>query len=391
MVMKLTALIASVAAVLFSVGQAQEQIATQIARVEAAQSPNRQGFDPYTIQEMMKLFHVPGVSIAVVRDFKVQWTKTYGAADVVTDAPVTQETRFQAASISKPVTAFAVLRAVDSGRLSLDEDVNKYLKSWKVPVNEYTEGGVTLRALLSHTSGTGDGFGFPGYNPSAKLPTLEQVLDGKPPSNVGPVFWERPPFTAQKYSGGGIEIVQVVLQDAYGKPFAEIMQELVLGPVGMANSTYEQPLPATADQSAARAHDKDGKVMDAKWHVYPEQAAAGLWTTPTDLAKLGIEVQKALRGESKLLSRRTALEMVAPTGTGPFAIGFAIEKRGEGWYFVHDGSNWGFRSDLAMHRLKGYGIVVMTNSDSGGQIISAIEARVAAAANWDSLDKPVPR
>ena len=391
MVMKLTALIAGVAAVLFSVGQAQEPIATQIARVEAAQSPNRQGFDPYTIQEMMKLFHVPGVSIAVVRDFKVQWTKTYGAADVVTDAPVTQETRFQAASISKPVTAFAVLRAVDSGRLSLDEDVNNYLKSWKVPVNEYTEGGVTLRALLSHTSGTGDGFGFPGYNPSAKLPTLEQVLDGKPPSNVGPVFWERPPFTAQKYSGGGIEIVQVVLQDAYGKPFAEIMQELVLGVVGMANSTYEQPLPATADQSAARAHDKDGKVMDAKWHVYPEQAAAGLWTTPTDLAKLGIEVQKALRGESKLLSRRTALEMVAPTGTGPFAIGFAIEKRGEGWYFVHDGSNWGFRSDLAMHRLKGYGIVVMTNSDSGGQIISAIEARVAAAANWDSLDKPVPR
>jgi len=391
MVMKLTALIASVAAVLFSVGQAQEPIATQIARVEAAQSPNRQGFDPYTIQEMMKLFHVPGVSIAVVRDFKVQWTKTYGAADVVTDAPVTQETRFQAASISKPVTAFAVLRAVDSGKLSLDEDVNNYLKSWKVPVNEYTEGGVTLRALLSHTSGTGDGFGFPGYNPSAKLPTLEQVLDGKPPSNVGPVFWERPPFTAQKYSGGGIEIVQVVLQDAYGKPFAEIMQELVLGVVGMANSTYEQPLPATADQSAARAHDKDGKVMDAKWHVYPEQAAAGLWTTPTDLAKLGIEVQKALRGESKLLSRRTALEMVAPTGTGPFAIGFAIEKRGEGWYFVHDGSNWGFRSDLAMHRLKGYGIVVMTNSDSGGQIISAIEARVAAAANWDSLDKPVPR
>lgn len=391
MVMKLTALIASVAAVLFSVGQAQEQIATQIARVEAAQSPNRQGFDPYTIQEMMKLFHVPGVSIAVVRDFKVQWTKTYGAADVMTDAPVTQETRFQAASISKPVTAFAVLRAVDSGKLSLDEDVNNYLKSWKVPVNEYTEGGVTLRALLSHTSGTGDGFGFPGYNPSAKLPTLEQVLDGKPPSNVGPVFWERPPFTAQKYSGGGIEIVQVVLQDAYGKPFAEIMQELVLGVVGMANSTYEQPLPATADQSAARAHDKDGKVMDAKWHVYPEQAAAGLWTTPTDLAKLGIEVQKALRGESKLLSRRTALEMVAPTGTGPFAIGFAIEKRGEGWYFVHDGSNWGFRSDLAMHRLKGYGIVVMTNSDSGGQIISAIEARVAAAANWDSLDKPVPR
>ena len=384
-------LMASAAVALLSAQKTPDLVAEQIARIEGPQSPNRQGFDPYTIQEIMKRLHIPGVSIAVVRDFQVQWTKTYGAAEVMTNEPVTPETRFQAASISKPVTAFAVLRTVDAGSLSLDEDVNKYLKSWKVPENEYTRTGVTLRALLSHTSGTGDGFGFPGYNPSAKLPTLEQILDGKPPSNVGPVFWERPPFTAQKYSGGGIEIVQMVLQDVYGKPFAEIMREQVLDPVGMTNSTYEQPLPAAADYSAARAHDKDGKAMDAKWHVYPEQAAAGLWTAPTDLAKLGIEVQKALRGQSKLLSRGTALEMVAPTGTGSFAIGFGIEKRGEGWYFMHDGSNWGFRAGLVMHRLKGYGIAVMTNSDSGGQIISEIEARVAAAANWDSLDKPVPR
>lgn len=375
----------------FGAGQAQDPAAAQFVRVEGAQSPNRQGFDGYTMAEMMKWFHVPGVSIAVVQDFQVQWTKTYGFADVVTNAPVTSETRFQAASISKPVTAFAVLRAVDAGKLSLDENVNKYLKSWKVPEDEYTRGGVTLRALLSHTSGTGDGFGFPGYNPSAPLPTLEEILDGKPPSNLGPVIWERAPFVAYKYSGGGIEIVQMVLQDVYGKPFAQIMQEQVLGPVGMTNSTYQQPLPAELDKDAARAHGSDGKAMDAKWHVYPEQAAAGLWTTPTDLAKLGIELQKALRGESKLLSRRTALEMVAPTGTGPFAVGFAIEKRGEGWYFTHNGSNWGFRSELAMHRLKGYGIAVMANGDNGTELIAQIEARVAAAANWDSLDKPVPR
>ncbi len=384
-------LMANAVVALLSAQKNADLVAAQIARIEGPQSPNRQGFDPYTIPEMMKRFHIPGVSVGVVRNFKVQWTKTYGVADVVTNAAVTPETRFQAASISKPVTAFAVLRAVDAGKLSLDENINKYLKNWRVPENEYTQAGVTLRALLSHTSGTGDGFGFPGYNPSAKLPTLEQILDGKPPSSLGPVFWERPPFTAQKYSGGGIEIVQLVLQDVYDKPFAEIMQELVLGPVGMTHSTYEQPLPPAADENAARAHDKDGKAMDAKWHVYPEQAAAGLWTTPTDLAKLGIEVQKALRGESKLLSRGTALEMVAPTGTGPFAIGFAIEKRGEGWYFMHDGSNWGFRADLMMHRLKGYGIAIMTNSDSGGQIITEIEGRVAAADNWDSLDKPVPR
>jgi CubicO group peptidase (beta-lactamase class C family) len=371
--------------------EAQDLPAAQISRIEAVQSPDRQGFDSYTIPELMKRFHVPGLSMAVTRDFQVQWTKTYGVADVVTSAPLTTETRFQAASISKPVTAFAVLRAVDAGKLSLDEHVNKYLKTWKVPDNEYTRSGITLRALLSHTSGTADGFGFPGYDPSAAIPTLAQILDGKPPSNVGPVLWERPPFVAQKYSGGGIVIEQLVLEDVYGKPFADIMQEQVLGPVGMTNSTYEQPLPPAKDKTAARAHDQAGKAMNVKWHVYPEQAAAGLWTTPADLAKLGIEVQRALRGESKLLSRGTALETVAPVGTGPFAIGFSIEKRGEGWYFTHSGGNWGFQCDLMMHRLKGYGVAVMTNSDSGGRIISEIESRVAAAANWDSLYKPVLR
>jgi CubicO group peptidase (beta-lactamase class C family) len=386
------AFIGLISALFLAAPQAQDTPAAQIARVEAAQSPSRQGLDPYTLPQLMERFHVPGVSIAVVKDCRVQWVKTHGVADVAANTPVKPETRFQAASISKPVTAFAVMRTVEAGKLSLDEDVNRYLKSWKVPENEFTrERPVRLRSLLSHTSGAGDGFGFPGYAPTAERPTLTQILDGKPPSNVGPVFWERAPFAGYKYSGGGITIVQLVLQETYGKPFHEIMRQLVLDPVGMSNSTYEQPLPAEADRSAARAHSGSGKAMDAKWHVYPEQAAAGLWTTPTDLAKLGIELQKALRGESKLLSRTYASEMVTPIGTGPFAIGFSIERRGEGWYFMHGGSNWGFQCDLLMHRLKGYGVAVMTNSDSGGRIIGEIEARVAAAANWDSLDKPIPR
>lgn len=371
--------------------KAQDSAAFQIAAVEGAQSPNHLGFDPYTIPDIMKQLHVPGVSIAVERDFQVYWTKSYGTADVATGKEITSETLFQAASISKPVTAFAVLRAVDAGKVSLDQNVNTYLKNWKVPQNQYTSRGITLRALLSHTSGTGDGFGFPGYDPSAPLPTLAQILDGKPPSNVGPVFWERPPFTAFKYSGGGLVIVQMVLQDVYGKPFAQIMQELVLAPVGMAQSTYQQPLPGQQDSYAARAHDGNGKAMNVKWHVYPEQAAAGLWTTPSDLLRFGIELQKGLRGESKLLSRSTALEMVAPTGTGPFAIGFAITSKGQGWYFEHSGGNWGFRCHLEMHRLKGYGIVVMTNGDNAGDLINVIESRVAEAASWDTLDKPVPR
>ena len=197
---------------------------------------------------------IPGVSIAVIKDNQIHWAKGYGQADVTAKSPVTTETLFQAASISKPVTAFAVMRLVDAGKLSLDEDVNRYLKSWKVPDDEFTHGRpVTLRALLSHTSGTGDGFGFPGYAPSAERPTLVQILNGEKPSNVGRVFWERPPFTAYKYSGGGTVVVQLLLTDTLGKPFHEIMRELVLEPVGMTSSTYEQPLPPQRDSNAARA------------------------------------------------------------------------------------------------------------------------------------------
>jgi CubicO group peptidase (beta-lactamase class C family) len=371
---------------------AQDGTDAIIARIEGAQTPNRQGWDPYSLRELMDRFGVPGASIAVIKDYRIHWTKSYGTADQTTKAPVTQETMFQAASISKPVTAFAVMRLVDARKLSLDEDVNKYLKSWKVPDSEFVRGRpVTLRALLSHTSGTGDGFGFPGYHPSAERPTLPQILNGEKPSNVGRVVWERPPFTASKYSGGGTVIVQLVLSDVAGKPFHDIMRELVLDPVGMTNSTFEQPLSPERDVKAARAHNGRGREMDAKWHVYPEQAPAGLWTTPTDLAKLAIEVQNALRGDSRILSRAAAQEMVTPVGTGPFAVGFAIGQRNEGWYFSHGGSNWGFQCNLVAHRLKGYGFVVMTNSDTGGRLNPEVEARIAAAYGWDSLDKPVPR
>ena len=251
---------------------------------------------------------------------------------------------------------------------------------------------MTLRSLLSHTSGAGDGFGFPGYHPAQPRPTLQQILAGDPPSNVGSVLFERPPFIAYKYSGGGLTIVQLAMTETLAKPFAEIMRESVLDPLGMVTSTYEQPLPAARESKAARAHSGQGKSMDTKWHVYPEQAAAGLWTTPGDLARFVLEIQRAVRGSpGRVLSTAIAKEMITPVGVGPCAVGLSIEKRGEGWYFTHSGGNWGFRCDLLAHVRKGYGVIVMTNSDSGGPVINEIESRVAAAYSWDSLDKPVPR
>jgi CubicO group peptidase (beta-lactamase class C family) len=367
--------------------------AAMMARIEAAQSPDRQGLDPLTLAQVMERFHVPGASVAVIRDFEVHWAKGYGVADVESGSRVDADTIFQAASISKPVAAMAAVRAAQDGRFSLDADVNSILKSWKLPESEFTRGHpVTPRALMSHTSGLGDGFGFPGYHPSAPRPSIVEILNGGKPSNVGAVLMERPPLVAMKYSGGGVTLMQLAMMDATGMPFAEMMQQVVLGPIGMTNSAYEQPLSAARDRRAARAHNGGGRAMDAKWHVYPELAAAGLWTTPTDLARFAIEVQKTALGRSaRVLTRASVLEMLTPVGVGDYAVGFAIEKRGQGWYFGHGGSNWGFQCDVIAHRLKGYGVAVMTNGDAGRPVINEIEARVAAAYGWDSLDKPVLR
>jgi CubicO group peptidase (beta-lactamase class C family) len=371
---------------------AQTDSESVIARIEAAQVPDRGGVDGVTIPQLMRRLKVPGVSIAVIQDFQVHWVKTYGVTDVETARPVDSATMFQAASISKPVTTMAAMRLVQDQRLRLDDDINVIIKSWHVPSSDLSLQPVTARTLMSHTSGADDGFGFPGYDPSAPRPTLVQILNGQAPSNVGKISFGRPPYQRYKYSGGGFVLVQQALMDITGIPFAEFMQSTVLKPLGMTNSSFEQPMGSALASQAARAHDSQGRRMATPWRVYPEQAAAGLWTTPTDLAKFVIEVQSAVRGsKGRVLTQAAAREMITPVGTGPFAVGLMIERRGEGWYFSHGGLNSGFCADILGHLSKGYGVVVMTNGDSGVALIKEIETRVAAAYGWDSLDKPLVR
>ena len=365
-------------------------VARRDARLAAAGSVS----DQAAVERILKQFNVPGVSIAIIKDFKVVWAKGYGVADVETGAPVTTDTMFQAASISKPVAAMVSLRAVQDRRFGLDQDVNTILKSWKLPDGSGNDGSlaVTPRMLMSHTSGTGDGFGFPGYDPGTPLPTIQQILDGVKPSNLRPVRLERPPMSGFKYSGGGVMIQQLALTEATGKPFAQLARDTVLAPLGMTNSTFDQPLPAAYAGKAARAHDPMGARGAAPWHVYPEQAAAGLWATPSDLARFAIEVQLATQGRSeRVLSASLAREMVTPVGVGPYAVGFDVSKQGEGWYFAHGGSNWGFQCDLVAHRSKGYGAVIMTNGANGGAAIGALRRMIQLEYKWDSLDEPIPR
>jgi CubicO group peptidase (beta-lactamase class C family) len=355
--------------------------------------PRASALDADAVQQLLRQFNVPAVSVAVIKDFKIEVARAYGVADVDTGTAATVDTLFQAASISKPVAAMASLKAIQDGRFKLDQDINTILKSWKLPESPFTtDRPVTPRGLMSHTSGMGDGFGFPGYSPNAPLPTLAQVLDGLAPSNLRKVRLERPPMTGFEYSGGAVIMEELVLSDAVGRPFPELAQEWILTPLGMTGSTYEQPLPARFADRAARAHDRTGKRMGDPWHVYPEHAAAGLWTTPSDLARFAIEVQKSLNGQSnRVLSQTTIQEMVTPVGVGPFAVGFQIEKQGEGWYFGHGGSNWGFQCDLLAHRAKGYGVVIMTNGDNGGQLIVELRRRIQQDYKWDVFDPPVPR
>lgn len=351
-------------------------------------------FDPVAIQELLDDSSVPGVSIAVVNDFQLDWAQAYGVADIEAGTPVTPDTIFQAASISKPVAAMASLRAVQEGFFTLDQDINTVLTSWKLPSNGFAaDRPVTPRSLMSHTSGTGDGFGFPGYSPNGPVPSILQGLNGLAPSTVGPVRLERPPLTAFEYSGGGVTIQQLALTDAVGKPFEQIAQEWIFKPLGMTNSTFQQPLPREREPQAARAHGPNGEWRSGEpWRVYPEQAAGGLWSTPADIARFVVEVQKSLRGlANRVLSQAMVQEMVRPVGVGPYGIGFQIEKRGEGWYFMHRGDNWGFQCTLVAHSLKGYGAVIMTNGTNGDVVIEELLRRIELEYDWDVLHDPTPR
>jgi CubicO group peptidase (beta-lactamase class C family) len=236
-----------------------------------------------TIRERMKHYNVPGVSVAFFDHGQILWTRTYGFADVANQKPVTTATLFQAASISKPVSALAALRLVQDGKLTLDENVNGKLRSWKVPENEFTkEQKVTLRRILSHSAGL-TVHGFPGYAAGEPLPTIVQVLNGEKPANTPPVRVDTVPGTLWRYSGGGYVIMQPLLTDVTGESFPQLLRDLVLQPAGTTHSTFDQPLPKNVSSLAATPYRGDGKPVKGGWHTYPEIAAAGLWTTPSDL------------------------------------------------------------------------------------------------------------
>ena len=362
----------------------QQEIAQHIAAVENALLPQVliEGEEPVTatLAERMEHHNVPGVSIAVFNGGEIEWVRAYGMADVAAGRPVTERTLFQAASISKPVAATGMLTLVEEGVLDLDRDVNTWLTSWHVPANDLLlEEPVTLRRLVTHTAGM-TVHGFPGYARGVAVPNTVGVLDGE--GNTDPITVDAIPGSSWSYSGGGYTVMQLVVADVTGRPFPEVMRERVLEPAGMTESTYEQPLPESRHMQAATAYDSDGEPVEGTWHTYPEMAAAGLWTTPSDLARWAMAIQRSYAGGDGVLSQDMAREMLEP-GMNDWGLGPAIHSSGE--YFQHGGSNEGFRCAFVAFLDGGGGVAIMTNSDNGGDILGEILATLAVEYGWSVL------
>lgn len=347
-----------------------------IADVESGLRPDIafKGDPTWTIDERMAHYGVPGVQIAVVENFEVAWFKSYGLADREEARPVESTTLFQAGSVSKPVAAFGAMRMVADGRLSLDENVNDALTSWKLPDNDFTrERPVTLRHLLSHTGGT-TVHGFLGYAPGLDVPSVVEVLAGSGPANSAPIRVDKLPGESFRYSGGGYTISQLMMTDVAGASFVDLLHDLVIDPIGMSQSTYENPLPAHLLTHAAAGVLPDGTPVAGKRHTYPEMAAAGLWTTAEDLARFAIELQKAMRGESRLMSAEMAELAVTEVDAG-YALGWGVSTRGDDRYFSHGGWDEGFCAQLTAHRDDGHGVAVMINSNHPqfiGEVVNAV-------------------
>lgn len=337
---------------------------------------------PMSIAERMAFYKVPGLSIAFFDHGQIVWARAYGLADVLSHRAVTPETLFQAASISKPVSALAALRLVQDGKLSLDEDVNVKLKTWKVPENAFTEKEkVTLRRILSHSAGL-TVHGFPGYASGEPIPSVVQILNGEKPANTDAIRVDVVPGTLWRYSGGGYVILETLLSDVTGQPFPQLMRELVLAPAGMTHSTYEQPLPKSRAAQAATPYRSSGDPVAGGPHTYPEMAPAGLWTTPSDLARMAIEVQNESAGESSRILKESLARLMLTPQIGTWGLGFGLENPGHAPRFSHGGANEGYRCDLEAYRDSREGVAIMTNSDSGGDLYGEIIRSIAKEYGW---------
>jgi len=366
-----------------------KEVLQQIKQVENSLAPAIVYGDTIpslNLEKRMKETHIQGLSIAVIKDYKIIWAKGYGWADVESKKLVGVNTRFQAASISKSLNSMGQLKLVQQGKIDGEADINNYLKTWKFPYDSLTGSKkISLFQLLSHTAGL-DIHGFPGYERTVAMPTVAQILNGEKPANTKKVHSLFAAGTKFKYSGGGTTISQQLLMDITGKDYASFMEHEVLKPIGMMHSSYYQPAKDTSE--LATGYYDDGKPVKGKYHVYPEQAAAGLWTTPSDLAKYIIECQLALKGKSsKVLNKAMMQKRMTPYIDSVAALGVFIQQKGIRKFFNHNGGNEAFLCNSFGSLEGGDGVVIMINGENF-EVITELTNSVAKVYNWEGFYKP---
>jgi CubicO group peptidase (beta-lactamase class C family) len=345
-----------------------------------------------TLSDRMEHYNVPGISIAVINDYKAEWTKGYGVVKAGSDKPVTPETCFEAASTTKLLTSTAALHYLEQGMFDPDQDVNLKLKSWKIPENEFTQNEkVTLHRLLTHQSGlTRPDGGF--SEEEGSVPTLIQILKGEAPAKNQAAFVEYVPGTKHQYSNIGYIVIQLLLEDVIGKPYPQIVQETVFRPIGMKNSTVVHPLNADFRSNVALPHDGEGNSYDRPQH--PTALGHGaLVTTPADLALFTIELIRAYKGKSnRIISQKTAKKMFSAQleldpnqffGFSGQGLGVFLMGAGDNFYFTYPGHNApGATCMLIASPNTGKGAVIMTNGVNGLQLSMEILAALGDEYDW---------
>lgn len=346
----------------------------------------KKGDKPFSLAEHMAHYGVPGLSVAVIHDGKLAWARGWGVRDVVSCTPVTPDTDFQAASISKVVTAMLALRMAEQGKIGLDRNINDALRSWRLPKDpKLAPNGVTLRQLLSHTAGLGV-HGFTGYVPGAPLPTTVQILDGVPPANTPAVRSVLPAGAQFEYSGGGYVVAQLALADVSGLPFETLAQRDILGPLGMTRSAFAMPPTPAILANAALGH-ANGSVIPGNYRIDPELAPAGLWTTAGDLAKLLMDLQASATGKTgHRLSPAMTRQMMRPVKDN-WGLGVAVYPTGIP-RFMHDGVNEGYQSYMIAYTDKGDGVVALANGGDGRRVMSDVVRAIAT--DYGMTDIAIP-
>ncbi|MBL7472026.1 serine hydrolase domain-containing protein [Robertkochia sediminum] len=339
-----------------------------------------------TIRDKMSEYKIPALSLAVIEAGEIAWADLYRDTTLSKGHQLDCNSIFQAASLSKPVTFLAALRMQDAGAIDLDEDIQKYLKSFNLPEGEQTaDNPVTFRNIFAHTSGITPG-GYQGYLKEVPFPSDQDVLKGAEGVNSPAISVVSPPNELLAYSGGGYTLAEVALQDHFGKEFSEIMKEWILDPVGMKHSEFTQPLPESEYERVAKGHTANGEMIAGGWHNHPEQAAAGLWSNAGDMAKFLIELYKGYQGESEVFSKEDILKILKEERDG-LVYGFIINRNGDDLAVTHYGGNAGYRTGMTISLTTGKGLVYLSNSDSGGALGNELLLSASRIYGWKHFEQ----